>query len=423
MRRIFTLFSTALLCAASAAAQTQINLATQANWNSLTGYGVPAGGTCPVTATGTLTAGSFTTTLSSSAGILANQAVLGTGVASGTLVSAINTTTDVVTVSKAFTTTGPSVSLRFYSYGQPYTDLTNNVQYVCAASGWVKQAPSSSVYPAAGIANSTGSAWGTSYGTTGTGTTVALSASPTFTGTLAINSTPTYAVNIAPLSTMLASWNFDTTTASSAFNSLGQSAITTDGTHVNLPSVLSAACLGTDSAGKIGVGTCTAGSLTVGSTTVASTTSGYVLYDNAGVLGGKAVAYEAPLLSIAYDDLGTGVAGYAPISGGANGVSTAEASAQSFAPFTCALGWMRVVLNGGDPGNLATVAVVLRDAGSSTLLTCTITGNGSTSTSCADTSHIVSITAGDLIDWRITPSAGLTYSGNLSISALWNCTQ
>ena len=36
-------------------------------------------------------------------------------------------------------------------------------------------------YPGAGIANSTGSAWGTSYTTTGTGTVVALSASPSFT--------------------------------------------------------------------------------------------------------------------------------------------------------------------------------------------------------------------------------------------------
>ena len=39
---------------------------------------------------------------------------------------------------------------------------------------------SAMVYPAAGIPNSTGSSWGTSYSTTGSGTTVALSTSPTF---------------------------------------------------------------------------------------------------------------------------------------------------------------------------------------------------------------------------------------------------
>lgn len=42
-------------------------------------------------------------------------------------------------------------------------------------------APTSMVYPAAGIPNSTGTAWGTSYSTTGTGTVVALATSPVFT--------------------------------------------------------------------------------------------------------------------------------------------------------------------------------------------------------------------------------------------------
>lgn len=41
--------------------------------------------------------------------------------------------------------------------------------------------PSSMTYPGAGIANSTGSAWGTSYSTTGTGTVVALQTSPSLT--------------------------------------------------------------------------------------------------------------------------------------------------------------------------------------------------------------------------------------------------
>ena len=40
---------------------------------------------------------------------------------------------------------------------------------------------SAQTYPSAGIANSTGSAWGTSYSTTGSGTVVALATSPSFT--------------------------------------------------------------------------------------------------------------------------------------------------------------------------------------------------------------------------------------------------
>lgn len=47
---------------------------------------------------------------------------------------------------------------------------------------WPNQtiAAAAQVYPGAGIANSTGSAWGTSYTTTGTGTVVALATSPNF---------------------------------------------------------------------------------------------------------------------------------------------------------------------------------------------------------------------------------------------------
>lgn len=56
--------------------------------------------------------------------------------------------------------------------------------YILTLSGgipaWVAP-PSSMVYPSAGIANSTGSAWGTSYSTTGSGTVVALATSPSFT--------------------------------------------------------------------------------------------------------------------------------------------------------------------------------------------------------------------------------------------------
>ena len=50
-------------------------------------------------------------------------------------------------------------------------------------TAWVSQTPTAQVYPGSGIANSTGSAWGTSYSTTGSGTVVALATTPTFIGT------------------------------------------------------------------------------------------------------------------------------------------------------------------------------------------------------------------------------------------------
>jgi hypothetical protein len=59
------------------------------------------------------------------------------------------------------------------------TSLNTIEAYSTSTSTW-----QSTVYPSAGIANSTGSAWGTSYTTTGSGTVVALATAPTFTTTI-----------------------------------------------------------------------------------------------------------------------------------------------------------------------------------------------------------------------------------------------
>jgi hypothetical protein len=66
-------------------------------------------------------------------------------------------------------------SVAFVAPGTNGNVLTSN------GTAWVSSTPSSFAYPGAGIANSTGSAWGTSYSTTGSGTVVALATSPTFT--------------------------------------------------------------------------------------------------------------------------------------------------------------------------------------------------------------------------------------------------
>lgn len=66
-------------------------------------------------------------------------------------------------------------------------------------------ASSTMVYPGAGIPNSTGSAWGTSYSTTGSGTVVALATGPTF-ANVAMNNT-----NISAIKT--ATFNSQTTIA------------------------------------------------------------------------------------------------------------------------------------------------------------------------------------------------------------------
>lgn len=57
---------------------------------------------------------------------------------------------------------------------------TGNV-LVSNGTAWTSAAPAGQTYPGSGIPNSTGSAWGTSYSTTGSGTVVALATSPSFT--------------------------------------------------------------------------------------------------------------------------------------------------------------------------------------------------------------------------------------------------
>jgi hypothetical protein len=71
-------------------------------------------------------------------------------------------------------TTGNTLTKATLTAGSGITVTNGSGSITIAATG------GSMVYPGAGIANSTGSAWGTSYTTTGSGTVVALATSPTF---------------------------------------------------------------------------------------------------------------------------------------------------------------------------------------------------------------------------------------------------
>ena len=63
----------------------------------------------------------------------------------------------------------------------PAADGTSGQFLQTNGSGTLSFASSTQTYPGAGIANSTGSAWGTSYTTSGSGTVVALATNPTIT--------------------------------------------------------------------------------------------------------------------------------------------------------------------------------------------------------------------------------------------------
>ncbi|MEB3214544.1 MAG: hypothetical protein VKL39_24560, partial [Leptolyngbyaceae bacterium] len=77
--------------------------------------------------------------------------------------------------------TGNTLTKATLTAGSGISVTNGNGSITIAATG-------SMVYPGAGIPNSTGSAWGTSYSTTGSGTVVVLSDAPTLTGAVTIGS-------------------------------------------------------------------------------------------------------------------------------------------------------------------------------------------------------------------------------------------
>ena len=93
--------------------------------------------------------------------------------ATGTLpVSAGGTGAATLTANNVLLGNGTS-ALQVVAPGSTGNVLTSN------GTTWASSAPAGQTYPGAGIANSTGSAWGTSYSTTGSGTVVVLATSPT----------------------------------------------------------------------------------------------------------------------------------------------------------------------------------------------------------------------------------------------------
>ena len=155
---------------------------------------------------------SATSILPSVAGVLINSG--GTGVVTNTMLS--NSTISGISLGSnlANLTAGTNVT---FSSGSTYngsTAITIN-------------ASSTMVYPSAGIPNSTGSAWGTSYSTTGSGTVLALATSPTF--VTPVLGTPTS----GNFSTGTFTWpTFNQNTTGTASNVTGIVAVANGGTGV-----------------------------------------------------------------------------------------------------------------------------------------------------------------------------------------------
>jgi len=139
-----------------------------------------------VSGLGTGVATALAVNTGSAGSVLVNGGVLGTP-SSGTLTNATGYTTAnlVGTISNAqlanSTISGVSLgsNLANLTAGTNIT-FSSGTTYNGSAAITINATAAAQVYPGAGIANSTGTAWGTSYTTTGTGTVVALATSPTF---------------------------------------------------------------------------------------------------------------------------------------------------------------------------------------------------------------------------------------------------
>ena len=147
------------------------------SYTGITGVGTLTAGTWNASTIGVAYGGTGATTLT---GYL-----IGNGTGAFTASTTIPTTALSGTVTNAqlanSTISGVALGGNLYSLtAGSNISFSSGTTYNGSAAITINATVPSQVYPGAGIANSTGSAWGTSYSTTGSGTVVALATSPTF---------------------------------------------------------------------------------------------------------------------------------------------------------------------------------------------------------------------------------------------------
>ena len=144
-----------------------------------------------------------------------------------------------------------------------------------------------------------------------------------------------------------------------------------------------------------------------GTGTQASST-GVPCGSGSGTAGGGVLGYSASALTLPT----AGTTFLAPVGGAL--ASTTEANVTANAPAAAAISMLYVSISSA-PGTGNSVAFTYRDAGSSTALTCTI--SGATATTCNDITHSFTPTVGDAISIQVVTSGTVVIAPAIKIIA------
>ena len=125
----------------------------------------------------------------------------------------------------------------------------------------------------------------------------------------------------------------------------------------------------------------------------------------ADVSGGTGVS----ILGFGTNSIGAGATNYSGLAGGYNTNSTAEGRSLTPSPINCTAQKLYVI-DSATPSS-STLTITLRVNAADTTLTCSIATGGATT--CNDTSHTVSVVAGDGLSIKYVNGAG-TGSGYLN---------
>jgi hypothetical protein len=263
---------------------------------------------------GTPTSGNFSTgtftwptfnqnTTGTASNVTGTVAIANGGTGQTTASAAFNALSPVTTAGDLIIGNGTNSATRLGIGANTYVLTSNGT-----TASWASPGAASMIYPGAGIANSTGSAWGTSYTTTGTGTVLALATSPTFvtpvlgtptsgdfsTGTFTwptFNQNTTGTASNVTSTVAVGNGGTGQTTAGAAFNAL--SPITTAGDLI--------IGNGTNSATRLGIGANTYILTSNGTTASWAAPASGMTYPGAGIANSTGTAWGT-----SYTTTGTG---------------------------------------------------------------------------------------------------------------------